>query len=81
MARVEAGVLKVVFRRLNSPPDVAYRLDTATELNGEWREAGNEVVLQVIGSDDTGQTVEAAFLIGISARNTLYLRIVALPLP
>ena len=33
-ARVEGGLLKVVFRRLKSPSDVAYRLDIATERTG-----------------------------------------------
>jgi hypothetical protein len=80
-ARVEAGVLKVTFRRLKSPADVAYRLDTATQPNGGWGQAGSEVVLRVISSDDTTETVEAVFPAGISTGNALFLRIVALPSP
>jgi len=80
-ARVEGGLLKVVFRRLNSPSDVAYRLEIATELNGSWRDAGSEAVIQPLGSDETSETVEAIFPAGISTRDALYLRVVAFPIP
>jgi hypothetical protein len=80
-ARVDGGLLKVVFRRLKAPSDVAYRLDIATELNGEWQEAGNEVVLQVVGTDEASETVEATFQTPVPFRTLLYLRIVALPIP
>jgi hypothetical protein len=78
---VEGGLLKVVFRRLKSPSDVAYRLEIATELNGGWRDAGSEAVLQVVGSDETSETVEAVFPAGIPTNDALFLRIVAFPVP
>lgn len=80
-ARIEGDQLKLVFRRPRAAPDVVYRLDIAHSADGDWEDAGSEVVLAVIATDADAEVVEATFQTAIGHEASRYVRLAALPSP
>lgn len=80
-ARIQSSHLMLVFRRLKNPPDVAYRVECAPAVQGPWADAGEEVTLAVVASDETTETVEAAFSTPLSAYSQRFVRVAASAVP